>query len=67
MDRIKTVNKRAISNAQKIHKYMIAPKEFSMAGGELTPTMKLKRHFVLDLYEKEIQRMYEHEIQSSMW
>ena len=67
MDRIKIANTKAISNAQKIHKFMIAPKEFSQAGGELTPTMKLKRHFVLELYEKEIQEMYEHETQSSMW
>ena len=65
MNRIKKVNKSATSNAQKVHKFMIAPREFSLAGGELTPTMK--RHFVLNLYEKEIQRMYEHETQSSMW
>ena len=25
---------------------MIAPSDFSLAGGELTPTMKMKRHFI---------------------
>jgi len=67
MAQIQKVNRKAISNAQKVHKFMIAPKDFSLPGGELTPTMKLKRHFVLDLYEKKINQMYEHETQSSMW
>merc|ERR1712200_107664 len=43
---IQKVNRKAISNAQKVHKFMIAPADFSLDGGELTPTMKLKRHFV---------------------
>jgi len=64
---IQKVNRKAISNAQKVHKFMIAPRDFSLAGGELTPTMKLKRHTVLELYEKKINQMYEHETQSSMW
>ena len=46
---------------------MIAPNDFSLAGGELTPTMKIKRHFVIEKYQKKIQQMYEHETQSSMW
>jgi len=64
---IKKVNKRAVSNAAKVHKFMIAPQDFSLATGELTPTMKVKRHFVLDKYKKKIDQMYEHETQSSMW
>jgi len=64
---IQKVNRRAISNAQKVHKFMIAPRDFSLAGGELTPTMKLKRHTVQEKYEKLINQMYEHETQSSMW
>lgn len=64
---IQKVNRKAISNAQKVHKFMIAPRDFSLATGELTPTMKLKRHTVLELYAKKIDQMYEHETQSSMW
>jgi len=64
---IQKVNRKAVSNAQKVHKFMIAPKDFTLPGGELTPTMKLKRHFVNELYEKKINQMYEHETQSSMW
>ena len=36
---------------------MIAPKDFSLPGGELTPTMKLKRHTVMEMYEKKIQQV----------
>ena len=51
----------------QVHKFMIAPQDFSLATGELTPTMKVKRHFVLEKYKKKIDQMYEHETQSSMW
>merc|ERR1711983_663113 len=54
IDGIKKVNKRAVSNAAKVHKFMIAPQDFSLATGELTPTMKVKRHFVLEKYKKKI-------------
>ena len=56
-----------ISPSLQVHKFMIAPHDFSLAGGELTPTMKVKRHFVIEKYQKKIQQMYEHETQSSMW
>ena len=64
---IKKINKRAVSNAAKVHKFMFAHEDFSLATGELTPTMKVKRHFVIEKYKKKIDQMYEHETQSSMW
>ena len=67
MDAIKRSNTRAVSNASKIHKFMIAPTDFSLAGGELTPTLKVKRHYVAEKYEKEIEEMYQYEVMSSMW
>jgi long-subunit acyl-CoA synthetase (AMP-forming) len=36
---------------------MIAPRDFSLATGELTPTMKLKRHTVLEMYAKKIDQV----------
>ena len=67
MDAIKRSNTRSVSNASKIHKFMFAPTDFSLAGGELTPTLKVKRHFVAEKYEKEIEEMYQFETISSMW
>ena len=34
MEAIKRSNTRSVSNASKVHKFMIAPKDFSLAGGD---------------------------------
>ena len=65
--RNRTVFKIILFCVSQVHKFMIAPQDFSLATGELTPTMKVKRHFVLEKYKKKIDQMYEHETQSSMW
>ncbi|KAK9304861.1 hypothetical protein QLX08_003926 [Tetragonisca angustula] len=55
---IKKYNNKAISNAQKIQKFKILPKDFSVATGELGPTLKLKRNVVHKKYENLIEDMY---------
>ena len=40
-------NKRAISKAQNIQKFELLPADFSVAGGELGPTLKLRRPMVM--------------------
>ncbi|XP_062816687.1 long-chain-fatty-acid--CoA ligase ACSBG2-like [Anolis carolinensis] len=55
---ISAVNKRALSNAQKVQKWTLLEKDFSVAGGELGPTMKLKRPTVMQMYKEQIDRMY---------
>jgi long-chain-fatty-acid--CoA ligase ACSBG len=40
---IEKTNKKAVSRAAHIRKYKILLDDFSIVGGELTPTMKLKR------------------------
>ena len=39
---IDLVNKTAVSNAQKIQKWMILPRDFSLPVGEMGPTMNVK-------------------------
>ncbi|KAK7076856.1 catalytic activity protein [Halocaridina rubra] len=56
---IDRANKLAPSNAQRIQKWTILPKDFSIPGGELGPTMKLKRPFVVQKYSETIERFYE--------
>uniref|UniRef100_A0A4W3IGX2 long-chain-fatty-acid--CoA ligase n=2 Tax=Callorhinchus milii TaxID=7868 RepID=A0A4W3IGX2_CALMI len=55
---IDRVNKKATSNAQKIHKFFIVLTDFSITGGELGPTMKTKRPVVHQLYKNQIDALY---------
>ena len=50
--------KICVSNAQKIQKFRILPTDLSVPGGELTPTMKLKRNVVSEKYAALIESMY---------
>lgn len=51
-------NQRAVSNAQKIQKFKLLPRDFSVPGGELGPTLKLKRQVVLKMYSELIEALY---------
>ncbi|KAI5088267.1 long-chain-fatty-acid--CoA ligase ACSBG2 isoform X1, partial [Silurus meridionalis] len=58
-DGMDKVNAKAVSNAQKIQKWMLLSHDFSITGGELGPTMKLKRPVVAKMYKNEIDNFYE--------
>ncbi|MCH7665704.1 MAG: AMP-binding protein [Acidobacteria bacterium] len=53
----KTVN-ATLSRVQTIKKVCLLAEQFTIEGGELTPTMKLKRRVVLSKYEREIEALY---------
>ena len=58
---IKAVNanqKACPSNASKIQKFAILPKNFSVEGEEFTPTLKLKRSVVEKQYADVIEQLY---------
>jgi len=42
----------------KIKKFTILPADFTMEGGELTPTLKLKRRVVAEKYRQELEALY---------
>jgi len=48
-----------LARVQTIKKFTILPEELSVEGGELTPTMKLKRRIINEKYGDIIEKMYE--------
>jgi long-chain acyl-CoA synthetase len=48
-----------LAQFEKLKKILIVPDEFSIATGEITPTLKLKRRVVEAKYKKEIDALYE--------
>lgn len=52
------VNAKATSNAQKVQKWVILERDFSISGGELGPTMKLRRPIVVKMYQEKINELY---------
>lgn len=55
---IEVANTKAISRAQRIQRFTILPLELSIDGGELTPTMKLKRKIINEKYKAAIESLY---------
>ena len=51
------INKK-FAQVEQIKKFEILPADLSQEGGELTPTLKVKRNVVADKYESEIESLY---------
>jgi len=47
-----------LAGFEKIKKFTLLPKEFSMETGELTNTLKIRRPVIIDRYRREIEAMY---------
>ncbi|RLB64449.1 MAG: long-chain fatty acid--CoA ligase [Deltaproteobacteria bacterium] len=58
-DRVQALNDK-LPSYQTIKKFILLPREFSVEGGELTPTMKLKRKVIYAKYQDRIERLYLH-------
>jgi long-subunit acyl-CoA synthetase (AMP-forming) len=54
---VAVVNQR-LARVQTIKRWVIVPGDFSIEGGELTPTMKIKRKVIREKYSKEIESLY---------
>ena len=49
---------KAVSNAEAIKKFSIMPIDWTEEGGQLTPSMKLKRNVVMKEHEVEVAALY---------
>ena len=49
---------KAVSRPESIRKFRILPQDFSEGGGQLTPTLKLRRYVVLKEYADAVDALY---------
>ena len=49
---------QGLANHEKIKRFTLLPKEFTMENGELTNTLKVRRPVVAEHYKNEIEQMY---------
>lgn len=55
---IERTNGKSVSRAAHLRKFKCVPEDFSIPGGELTPTLKLKRKVTEKKYKAEIDEMF---------
>lgn len=56
-ERVQLINAR-LPSYETIKKFILLPRDFSVEGGELTPTLKLKRKVICAKYQERIERLY---------
>ncbi|WP_461000561.1 AMP-dependent synthetase/ligase [Streptomonospora sediminis] len=49
---------KAVSRAESVRKFTILPTDFSEERGQMTPSLKVKRHVVAKDFSEEIDRLY---------
>ncbi len=58
MDRIATIQQQ-LAHYEQVKRFTLLPRPFTMADGELTNTLKLKRQVICRNFSDEIEKMYE--------
>jgi long-chain acyl-CoA synthetase len=55
---VEDLNKR-LAHFETIKKILVVPDEFTVASGEITPTLKLKRRIIEAKYKQQIEQIYQ--------
>ncbi len=49
---------KAVSHAEAIKKFAILPVDWTEEGGQMTPSLKLKRSVVMQEFADDVERLY---------
>ena len=49
---------KAVSKAESIRKFAVLPGEWTEEGGQLTPSLKLKRNVVMKEFREQVEALY---------
>ncbi|MBK8174085.1 MAG: long-chain fatty acid--CoA ligase [Rhodospirillales bacterium] len=50
---------RSLSGIEKIRRFTVTPRPFSIDNGQLTPTLKIRRHTILCEYRSQLDALYD--------
>jgi long-chain acyl-CoA synthetase len=56
---VSRVNKR-LSNIEKVRRFIVAPEPFTVDNALMTPTMKIRRHKINEIYRAALEGLYRH-------
>jgi len=57
-DILKQYNNISLNVGQRVEKFKLLADQWSIETGEITPTMKIRRNFILDKYQDKIEELY---------
>jgi len=57
-DAVAKVN-RSLANAERVRRFIIAAEPFTIANGQMTPTLKVRRHAIREIYDPALDALYE--------
>ena len=49
---------RSLSTIEKVRRVIVAPEHFTMDNGQITPTLKLRRHKIVEVYGTALNALY---------
>jgi long-chain acyl-CoA synthetase len=50
---------QGLAHHEQLKKFLLLERDFSIEGGEITPTLKVKRRFVEKKYQPQIDALYQ--------
>jgi long-chain acyl-CoA synthetase len=50
---------RILAPAERVRRFVLAEEPFTIANGQLTPTLKIRRHVIREIYGEALERLYD--------